>query len=325
MKVQDSMASDSGFAVRRFMRGRGVQLFERLQKQLSAVLLLSTLGCLPAYGQDTGDRATFDVGKAPSSHLNRDVCILPTARLCSGPSAAEPRSAQSRSSVGATKKTLKRFGKDQAGIYSAPFHRSNLKWDAVFLAGTGLLLATDRRASGTLPGINVNISRNISNVGLYGTSAAVGVLWLSGLATHNEHARETGALSAEAIANAVPVYVGLQFLTGRERPFEASGNGRFWRNNALNSSFPSGHALFTWSMASVIAHEYPRTWVKWLAYGTATAVSVSRFSGREHFPSDIAVGSALGFLIGRHIFQAHCRAGLSDGCHPRKTVVGDQP
>jgi membrane-associated phospholipid phosphatase len=132
-------------------------------------------------------------------------------------------------------------------------------------------------------------------------------------------------LSAEAFANTLPVYLGLQLITGRERPNEGTGNGRFWRNNALNSSFPSGHALFAWSMASVIAHEYPRSWVKWLAYGTATAVSVARFSGREHFPSDVVVGSVIGYLIGRHIFQAHCKEGLSEDCHSRKIALADQP
>ncbi len=300
-------------------------MFRHLREQLGAAILLVTFGCLPARCQDARNFAIRHVAEAPSSHLSRNVCFLPRSELCSGPISADPQSTQSGSSDGVFKKAVRRFGKDQAEIYSAPFHRSNLKWDALFLAGTGVLIATDRRASGALSRNHVDIGRNISSVGLYGTSAAAGALWLSGLATHNEHARETGALSAEAFANAVPVYVGLQLITGRERPIEGSGNGRFWRNNALNSSFPSGHALFTWSMASVIAHEYPRPWAKWLAYGTATAVSVSRFSGREHFPSDVAVGSVLGYLLGRHIFHAHCREGLSESCHARKIAVADQP
>lgn len=307
------------------MSRSGVRLFRHLRERLALAVLLATFSCLPARCQDAGSIAIRHVPEAPSSRLSRNARFLPPGELCSGAIFADPRSTPSPSSDGAFKKALTRFGKDQADIYSAPFHRSNLKWDALFLAGTGVLIATDRHASGVLPGSNVNISRNISSVGLYGTSAAAGVLWLSGMATHNEHAREAGALSAEAFANAVPVYVGLQLITGRERPNAGTGNGRFWRNNALNSSFPSGHALFTWSMASVIAHEYPRPWVKWLAYGTAAAVSVFRFSGREHFPSDVVVGSAIGYLIGRHIFQAHCRLGLSEGCHSRKIAVADQP
>jgi membrane-associated phospholipid phosphatase len=307
------------------MSGTGVGLFRHLHKQLAAAILLATFGCLPARCQDAGNFAIRHVAEASDSQLNRSVCFLPRSELCSGPISADPQSTRSGSSDGALKKAVKRFGKDQADIYSAPFHRSNLKWDALFLAGTGVMMATDSNASRALPANHVSVSRNISNVGLYGTSAAAAALWLSGMATHNEHARETGALSAEAFANAVPFYVGVQLISGRQRPIEGNGNGLFWRNNALNSSFPSGHALFTWSMASVIAHEYPRPWVKWLVYGTATAASVTRFSGREHFPSDMVVGGVIGYLIGRHIFQAHCREGLSEGCHPRKIPVADQP
>jgi len=288
-------------------------------------ILLLTLGCLPARCQDAGDFALRQVVEAPAPYLAKTFCYVPCVNSNSGQNSAHPQNTQSRSSDGAFKKTIRRFAKDQAEIYSAPFHSSNLKWDALFLAGTGVLIATDRQASRALPGNHVDISRNISSAGLYGTSAAVGVLWLSGLAMHNEHAREAGALSAEAFASTVPIYVGLQLITGRERPNEGSGNGRFWHNNALNSSFPSGHALFTWSMASVIAHEYPRPWVKWLVYGTATAVSVARFTGREHFPSDVAVGSVIGYLVGRHIFQAHCKAGLSESCHLRKVNVTERP
>jgi membrane-associated phospholipid phosphatase len=293
-------------------------LFRRFHEQLAVAILLATFGCLPARCQEAGNFAIRQITEGPSSRPTLDVCFLPGSELCSEPISADPQSAQSRSSDGAFKKAFRRFGKDQAEIYSAPLHRSNLKWDALFLAGTGVLIATDRHASRALSNNHVDLSRNISTAGLYGTSAAASVLWLSGLATHNEHTQETGALSAEAFANAAPVYVGLQLITGRERPLEGSGNGRFWRNNAINSSFPSGHALFTWSIASVIAHEYPRPWVKWLVYGTATAVSVTRFTGREHFPSDVVVGSVIGYLIGRHIFQTHCKQGLSDGCHSRR-------
>ena len=307
------------------MRRTGARLFRHIQKQLAVPILLATLGYLPVRCQDAGNSAIQQVAGGRTSPPNRDACFLEGTERCAGTTSADPQSTQNRFSDGAFKTAFRRFGKDQAGIYSAPFHRSNLKWDALFLAGTGVLIATDRNASRALPSNHLDLSRDISNVGLYGTSASAGVLWFSGLATHNEHTRETGALSAEAFANAVPVYVGLQLITGRERPIEGTGNGRFWRNNALNSSFPSGHALFTWSMASVIAHEYPRPWVKWLVYGTATAVSVTRFTGREHFPSDVVIGSVVGYLIGRHIFQGHCKEGISEGCHSRKIAVADQP
>jgi membrane-associated phospholipid phosphatase len=299
-------------------------LFCHLHQHLAVAILLATLGCLPARCQNGGNFAFPQLEEAPAPYRVKNSDFLPCTELSYGRSSADPQNTQGHTSEVAFKKKIRRFRKDQEEIYSAPFHHSNLKWDALFLAGTGVLITTDRQTSRALPGNHVDISRNISSAGLYGTSAAAGVLWLSGLATHNEHARETGALSAEAFANALPVYVGLELITGRERPIQGSGNGRFWRNNALNSSFPSGHALFTWSMATVIAHEYPRPWVKWLAYGTATAVSVTRFTGREHFPSDVMVGSVIGYLIGRHVFEAHCKMGLSEGCHTRKSKAMDQ-
>jgi hypothetical protein len=34
-------------------------------------------------------------------------------------------------------------------------------------------------------------------------------------------------------------------------------------------------------------------------------VSFSRLSGQQHFASDIVVGSAIGWFIGRYVFQTH--------------------
>jgi membrane-associated phospholipid phosphatase len=210
---------------------------------------------------------------------------------------------------GLISRSVRRGLQDQKQLYLAPFKRSNLKWDALFLAGTGALLATDRQFSRALPTSHLDLSRNISNVCLDSTAAA-----LIGL-TNNRHAKETGELELETLANTFLIYTPMQFAAGRERPEEGTGNGRFWIHGGFNTSFPAGHPMFTWTMASVVAHEYPRTWVKILAYGAATSVSVGRFMGREHFASDIFVGSILGYLIGAHIFHTRCEPGLSEACH----------
>ena len=61
----------------------------------------------------------------------------------------------------------------------------------------------------------------------------------------------------------------------------------------------------SWAVASVIAHEYPGPLTKFLVYGGATAVSISRVTGRKHFPADVVLSSASGWLIGRHVYRAH--------------------
>jgi hypothetical protein len=212
-------------------------------------------------------------------------------------------------------RNLRRGLEDQKELYTAPFKVKNLKWDALFLLTTGALLAVDRQASRQVSQDHVNISHDIALVSLVGTGASAGLIWLHGIRADDSHAKETGYLTLESLANTFLIYTPMQFIAGRERPDEGTGNGRFWRHGNLNTSFPAGHPMFTWAMASVIAHEYPRPWVKVLAYGAALSVSATRFTGRNHFPSDIFVGSTLGYLIGTHIFHAHCNPDFSEGCH----------
>jgi hypothetical protein len=47
-----------------------------------------------------------------------------------------------------------------------------------------------------------------------------------------------------------------------------------------------------------------RPWIPVAAYGLAGLVSVSRIPERRHFPSDVFVGAALGYLIGRHVVHS---------------------
>jgi len=216
---------------------------------------------------------------------------------------------------GLIRRSVKRGLQDQKKLYAAPFKVSNLKWDALFLAGTAALLATDKRTQEALPGGNVGFYGNISNVSLGSMSGALVALWAYGIKTDNARAKEAGQLELETLANTFLIYAPMQLIAGRQRPGEGTGNGDFLKHHAFNTSFPGGHAMFTWAMASVVAREYPWPWVKILAYGAAGAVSTGRLLGRDHFTSDILVGSALGYVIGRYIFHLHCEPGLSESCH----------
>ena len=153
----------------------------------------------------------------------------------------------------------------------------------------------------------MSVSQHISDAGLYGTIATTGILLVSGVLKKNERAQETGILGFEALANTLAVGAVTQLVAGRERPFAGTGNGRFWVSNNTGSSFPSMHSGLTWSLASVLAHEYHSPLVQFLAYGTATTVSVTRVTGLKHFPADVAVGGVFGYFIGQQIFHRHSR------------------
>jgi membrane-associated phospholipid phosphatase len=212
-------------------------------------------------------------------------------------------------------RSISRTLQDQKELYAAPFHRQNLKWDALFLVGTAALIATDRQSARAISNTHVNTYRNMSNASIAGLGVALGGTFVVGLMGDHPHAHETGMLGLEALVNTFLVYTPMQLIAGRERPTEGTGNGRFFQNHAFNTSFPGGHGMFAMSMATIIAHEYRRPWIQILAYGAATAVAAGRIGAKMHFNSDILVGSSLGFLISRHIFYAHCDPEISDGCH----------
>ena len=113
---------------------------------------------------------------------------------------------------------------------------------------------------------------------------------------------EAGLLSGEAAINSTAVAYLLKSVTQRPRPFQEGGNGTFFQGG---SSFPSEHAAIAWSVASVLAHEYPGMLSQILAYGLATTVSATRVTGQQHFASDVIIGSALGWYFGRQVYRAH--------------------
>ncbi len=141
----------------------------------------------------------------------------------------------------------------------------------------------------------------ISDIGLGMSIGSATTFYLVGKGKGDSHAIETGRLGSEAGLHSFLVSSAIQRITQRARPDEINRGTFFSRGD----SFPSSHAAVTWSIASVIAHEYPGWGTKLLAYGMASAVSVGRVGGRKHFPSDAVVGSALGWFIGRQTYRAH--------------------
>jgi membrane-associated phospholipid phosphatase len=214
----------------------------------------------------------------------------------------------SKSSPG--KKFIVNILDDQLGIWTSPFHwrRTDAKWLVPLGLSTVALIATDRRTSSDLVehGDNLRrlrISKDISLLGsLYSTGGVAGVLYLTGRATHNDRLKETGLLGAEALINSAIVVSALKTASQRQRPPEDNSSGEFFDGG---SSFPSGHAISAWSLATIVAQEYGhhRPLVQVGAYGLATAVSLSRYTGRNHFLSDVLVGSAMGYAIGRYIYH----------------------
>jgi membrane-associated phospholipid phosphatase len=70
---------------------------------------------------------------------------------------------------------------------------------------------------------------------------------------------------------------------------------------------PSDHAMIAWAFAHVVASQYNGPATKAVVYSLATTVSVSRVLARQHFPSDVLVGSVFGYLIGGYVQHRRSR------------------
>ena len=196
---------------------------------------------------------------------------------------------------------MRTIGEDELHIIKAPFSVSAIKWDAMFLGATGILIANDESVLHQVSPSWHSTSLNISNAGVYGLGAAAGGIFVTGLITHNEHATDTGIRSAEASVDSVILYAALKAVLARQRPYTGQGEGKFFSGNWTAGSFPSGHATFAWTLAAVMAHEYPNWPMRLLLYGAATAVSTTRVTGGVHFPSDVFAGSVIGYGVGTYV------------------------
>jgi membrane-associated phospholipid phosphatase len=193
---------------------------------------------------------------------------------------------------------------DQKAIWTSPFTGSNdrFKWMIPMAATSAFLLTRDADWTESYKPSEhtLNWSNNVSEFGsaysVYGS--ALGFYFL-GKVSHNENLTHTGLVGLEALLNSTIVGGVLKVATDRERPNSGDGDGSFWGGG---SSFPSGHSMAIWSVATAMVNARPRP-LYWhiIAYGIASSVSVARIAEEEHFASDVFVGSTLGFFIGRYV------------------------
>ena len=201
--------------------------------------------------------------------------------------------------------------RDQAAIWTSPvrFRMGDLEWFVPLAAATGAAIATDQSAMTHVVSKNPSFNqKNIdaSNVMIGGFIAAPVALYGYGHFRESPHAREAGILSAEAMIDGVVVEQGMKLIFWRERPALNNAGGSFFKSDAgIDSSFPSSHSVVAWSAAAVLAGEYPSRWTQLFIYSAATGVSLTRVMGQQHFPSDVLVGSAAGWLVGRYVFRKH--------------------
>jgi len=208
---------------------------------------------------------------------------------------------------------------DQKEIFTSPFrmNRDNAKWWLLSAAATAGLIVEDRRIANSFENSRgqVRWGGRISQIGAsYTLVPLVAGYYGFGVLTDSAKAREIGVLGTESLLDSLIVAGVLKEVFRRNRPDE-NRPGDFWGGG---TSFPSGHAIQVWSIASLMSHEYKhQPIVAVVTYSLAAIVSASRIAAQKHFASDIFVGGTMGWFIGRYVYDTH----MSHLAHKHSSLV----
>jgi hypothetical protein len=209
---------------------------------------------------------------------------------------------------------LKDIPADQKSLWLSPFQLRPVDADWLVPLGvvSGAMLATDSDYSKNLSNSESRLY-NSSQVSKYGLSALGGIgggIYVWGQLTHDDHKKETGLIAGDAALQSFVIARSLNAALGRENPLQNNYQGEFFQGGP---SFPSQNAAVAWSLASVISHEYPGSATKLLVYGLAAAVTSASISSKQHFPSDVLIGSTIGWFVGQQIYRRHHDPALGGG------------
>jgi len=178
--------------------------------------------------------------------------------------------------------------------------------------GTAVFVATDAQ---TMPHFRQTTDFHDFNrvFSTTATGAAIAVVpavfYGVSLLRHDSYDQRSALFAGEAVADDAVLMVVIKAIARRQRPTELPVAGpysdTFFHSNGSifgkGTSFPSGHAMMAFSVATVFARRYRQhRWVPYVAYAAASAIAFARVTTGAHFPSDVFVGSALGFVIARY-------------------------
>jgi membrane-associated phospholipid phosphatase len=177
-----------------------------------------------------------------------------------------------------------------------------IRWyePAAVIGGVALLSALDETIADHYRDHRSQFSQDVADVvrhvgqpEVYGT-VTVGLV-AAGLIAHDPAVTRAGGRLALALAIAGVTGGGLKFTLGRDRPIATTDAYRFHLFSFSDASFPSGHAMLAFALATSLADDVPSPWAKAGFFGAAAAVAWSRLYDQEHWLSDVAGAAALGF------------------------------
>ena len=130
-------------------------------------------------------------------------------------------------------------------------------------------------------------------------SSTCAALFIGGAISKSAPLKNFALQSLKSIAISSAAVGASKLISGKPRPYQ-SLNPLAWAGpfqNTENRSFFSGHATFSFSMASSINYFSRNKFWGMMAYTVATGVALSRVNNNDHWSSDVFFGACMGTAI----------------------------
>ncbi|WP_446897118.1 phosphatase PAP2 family protein [Clostridium sp. LBM24168] len=131
----------------------------------------------------------------------------------------------------------------------------------------------------------------------------MGAIWIAistYLLTHKQYRYEGKAVLITLIISTIVGEGVLKNLIKRSRPFNMAKNIKVIIAKPISYSFPSGHTLSSFAVASVLSEYFVEYEIIFM--GLAFLISISRVYLCVHYPTDIIGGIVIGMVLSRVIF-----------------------
>ena len=162
--------------------------------------------------------------------------------------------------------------------------------------------------------LNDDIAEQAEKLGNGGYDAAIVAAYGGvGLLLKDARMQDTALLAAESFLAANAAGTLIKYAAGRARPYAEDGKRRFtpFRFKSARTSFPSGHTVSAFSLASVFAARSESRAVKVMVYSLASSVALQRVYADKHWASDVLAGAAIGTAVGRWVAAKKEKGGSS--------------
>ena len=190
--------------------------------------------------------------------------------------------------------------------YSRPFHWKKDNWLTFggIAAGTALMYIYDEQTSEFFINQEEKAPQMLKEIGWYYGSPqnffmiSAGIYGY-GLFAKNEKFRNTGVLIISSAVATGFIQTISKNAFGRARPSQGVGSReyKFMSKESGYHSFPSGHAILSFTASHAIAKQFKNMWVKSGIYAVGLIAPMSRLWEGAHWLTDITLGMVISIVV----------------------------